>query len=106
MTFIKTKFIDANLFSTNFFHTILIESTFSNTDITKGILIDSNLSKTIFSNVNFSYADLSYANMRYSTIKNIKKYEGLICAQADFRNSKIDDKEFVKYLQNNGAINI
>ena len=110
-TFYRAKLDDCNLSSAymargNFSEADFTSSDLSNTNLSYSILSKANLSYSILSKANLSYANLSDAILVSSRIGDSIKYDGVICTGADFRNAKIEDKEFIKYLQKNGAINV
>ena len=55
---------------------------------------------------NLTNVDLSNADLYECDILNVCEYNGLKCEDTNFRESQLNDKEFVKYLKNNGAVNV
>jgi uncharacterized protein YjbI with pentapeptide repeats len=104
---ITAKFHYANLSysklsRSNLSHTNLSRANLSNVDLSYA-----NLSYANLSNVDLSYANLSNAKLANTIIININRYDNIILNQeTDFDDSIIDDKDFIKKLEENTCQNI
>jgi uncharacterized protein YjbI with pentapeptide repeats len=84
----KSKLLDANLSYANF--------------------SDANLTSAIISDADLSYANFSDATLTDATIEGCKKFENLVCYNANFNGVTMDkeEKELLKYLKDHNAMNI
>jgi uncharacterized protein YjbI with pentapeptide repeats len=107
----KADLSNASLYNTYLSYVTAENTNFSNANLDNTYLLQCDLSNSILSNAHISNtvlsgANISNCNFYSSTIKEITKYDDLLCKGADFTKSIIDSKEIAEYLLNNGAVNV
>jgi uncharacterized protein YjbI with pentapeptide repeats len=91
----------ANLFETHFNHCNLYETNFSFAKCN-----NSTFFQCLIYNPNFLNTNLFESKFRQSVLIDCTYFNGLICQNADFSDTIINSTGFVKYLRENGALNV
>jgi uncharacterized protein YjbI with pentapeptide repeats len=94
-------FMIANLFETYFSRCYIYKSNFSYAKCNNSRFIEC----AIF-NANFHNANALDASFHSSVLIDCQRFDGLICRNANFANTIINNEDFVKYLRQNGAKNV